>query len=125
MDVVERYLAAITGHDWDALGACLSDDVVRVGPYGDTYRGRDEYVAFLQAVLPALPGYSMHVDRVRATADRRVVVVELAETVRVGDADRRTPEALVFDLDERTGLITRIAVYVQNLDEPVPPLARH
>ena len=33
--VVERYLDAIIGHDWDALAACLSDDgFAHVGPVG-------------------------------------------------------------------------------------------
>src|ERR1700704_807945 len=52
VDVVERFLSCMTGHDWDGLGACVTDDVVRVGPYGDTFRGRDAYMAFVSGLLP-------------------------------------------------------------------------
>jgi hypothetical protein len=46
--VVERYLDAIIGHDWDSLAASLADDgFVRVGPWGDEYAGKAEYVAFI------------------------------------------------------------------------------
>ena len=37
--IVERYLADLTAHRWDALRECLCDDVVRVGPFNDEYRG--------------------------------------------------------------------------------------
>ena len=35
--VVERYLERLVAHDWEAMAACLAEDVVRVGPFGDTY----------------------------------------------------------------------------------------
>jgi hypothetical protein len=50
--VVERYLAAMTAHEWDAMGACLDDDVVRTGPYGDTYASKRVYVDFLSGLMP-------------------------------------------------------------------------
>jgi ketosteroid isomerase-like protein len=109
--VVERFLAAMVAHDWEAMGRCLTDDVVRVGPYLDTYRGRDEYVAFLALLLPSLPGYSMAVDRIVAAGS--VVTAQLAETVDDPDGKPlRTPEALVFDLAD-DGRIARIEVFIQ------------
>ncbi len=118
--VVERYLEAIIGHDWGALAACLSDDgFTRVGPWGDEYVDKAEYVVFIADLMPKLPGYEMRVDRVTYSADGRLAVVELTETVEVEGKPDRTPEALVFDLDgEREhahARIRRIQVFIQTL----------
>ncbi len=107
--VVERYLQVIRAHDWAGLGECVTDDVVRVGPFGDTYRGRDEYVAWVAKLMPTLPGYSMDVRRVVYAGD--IAFAELSETVTVDGAPHVTPEVLVFDLaDDR---IAHIAIYLQ------------
>ncbi|HUF85471.1 MAG TPA: nuclear transport factor 2 family protein, partial [Acidimicrobiia bacterium] len=98
MDVVERYLDAITSHDWDALRACVADDVVRVGPYMDRYEGREAYVAFIADTMPGLQGYEMRVDRVTYASDA-LAYAELSETVEIDGKPVRTPEALVFELD--------------------------
>jgi hypothetical protein len=117
--VVERYLDRLVAHDWDAMAACLARDVVRVGPFGDTYSPRDAYVAFLTALMPSLPGYSMQVDRVVSSG--RTVLVELTEFVDVGGSPLETPEALVFDLDAQDK-IAHIAIYIQRLgDTPAMP----
>ena len=105
--VVERFLAAMRGRDWDAMGKCLADDVVRVGPFGDEYRGRDDYVRFIAALLPTLPNYEMTVRRVVAGDDGCAVSVRLAE--RVGDT--LTEEALLFDLADDH--ITRIEIFIR------------
>ena len=112
--VVERYLERMVAHDFDAMADCLAEDVVRVGPFGDTYTPRQPYVAFLSNLMPALPGYAMRIDRVVETG--RTVVVELTETVEVGGTALDTPEALVFDMDG-DGRIGRIAIYIQRLGE--------
>jgi limonene-1,2-epoxide hydrolase len=112
VDVVERFLSCMTAHDWHGLRACVTDDVVRVGPYGDTYRGRDDYVAFISGLLPTLASYEMKVHRVVYTTDDRVGTAELSETVEVDGRVVVTPESLVFDIDDR-GLIAHLAVYVQ------------
>ena len=112
VDVVERFLSCMTHHDWHGLGACVADDVVRVGPYGDTYRGRDDYVAFVSGLLPTLAGYEMKVQRVLYTADERVGTAELSETVAVDGRLVVTPESLVFDIDDG-GRIVHLAVYIQ------------
>jgi hypothetical protein len=114
--VVERYLDAIIGHDWNALAACLSGDgFARVGPWGDEYPDKTEYVAFIADLMPKLPGYEMRVDRVTYSADRRLAVVELTETVEVEGLPHPTPEALVFDLDgdSEQARIRRIQVFIQ------------
>ena len=61
---VERYLACVAGHDWAGLTDCLHPDVVRVGPFGDTYTPRGPYVEFLSQLIPTLEEYTMRVDRV-------------------------------------------------------------
>lgn len=104
--IVERYLAALTAHDWDGLRDCLSDDVLRIGPYNDEYRGRDAYVGFLAALMPALRDYSMEVARI--TYSDGVAFAELAETV----AGVRTDEALVFELAP-DGRIARVDVFIK------------
>ena len=103
--IVERYLAAVTGHDWDALRDCVTDDVVRVGPFNDEYRGRDAYVEFLSGLMPVLPDYSMEVSRVTYTDG--VAFAELAENV----AGTRTEEALVFELEGDR--IARIDIFIK------------
>ena len=116
--VVERYLDAIIAHDWNALAACLSDDgFTRVGPWGDEYPDKAEYVAFIADLMPKLPGYEMRVDRVTYSDDRRLAVVELTETVEVEGLPHPTPEALVFDLDgdSEQARIRRIQVFIQTL----------
>lgn len=110
--VVERYLRAVVEHDWQGLADCLVEDVVRVGPFGDTYAPREPYVAFLAGLMPTLPGYSMRVDRVVYAGD--LAIAQLAETVEVDGAPLETPETLVFDLAP-DGRIARIGIYIQRL----------
>jgi ketosteroid isomerase-like protein len=113
---VRRYLDAMVQGEWDALAACLAPDVERLGPYGDDYRGVDEYVPFLRATIEALEGYVMRVDRVVA-AGEAVVVAELSETVTMNGTRLETPEALVFDLAP-DGRIARVAVFLRKSFTP-------
>lgn len=110
--IVERYLEAVVTHDWEELASCLTEDVVRVGPFGDTYTPRQPYVAFLADLMPSLAGYSMQVDRVVYAGD--VAVAQLSETVEFDGTPVVTPESLVFDLTP-DGRIARIAIYIQRL----------
>jgi predicted ester cyclase len=109
--VVTEFLDAMGAHDWERMASHVADDVHRIGPYGDEYHGRDDYVAFIADTLPRLPDYRMDIARVVSAGD--VVVAELSETVGVDGQPLRTPEALVFDLDNR-GRIAHIAVYTQD-----------
>jgi ketosteroid isomerase-like protein len=110
-DVVERYLHAIASHDWDVVRECVADDIVRVGPYGDRYAGRDDYLAFISDTMPKLKGYEMTVDRVTYATDA-LAFAELSETVELDGKPMRTPEVLVFALDA-DGLIARVEVFIQ------------
>jgi limonene-1,2-epoxide hydrolase len=115
--IVETYLERMVAHDFEAMAACLAEDVVRVGPYGDTYTPRDTYVAMLAKLMPSLPGYSMEISRV--IVKDNLVVVELTEVVGVGGAPLVTPEALVFELND-DGLIAHISIYIQTLPKTPP-----
>jgi len=108
-DVVDRYLAGLAAHDWDALAETLAPDIERMGPYRDAFHGRDAYAAFLAQTIDALAGYELDVDRLHVAGP--VVTVELRETVDDGDARLATSEAVVFDT--AAGLITHVAVYLQ------------
>jgi hypothetical protein len=119
--IVETYLEKMVAHDFEAMAECLAENVVRVGPYGDTYTPREPYVAMLSALMPSLPGYGMEISRVSELVTDRLVLVELSETVEVGGAALVTPEALVFELDE-SGLISHISIYIQTLGRTPPAL---
>ena len=110
-DIVTRYLNAIASHDWDVVDECIADDIVRVGPYGDRYAGREEYLAFISDLLPKLSGHAMTLDRV-TWAGETLAFVELNETVKIDGKPKVTPEVLVFALDG-DGRIARVDIYIQ------------
>jgi ketosteroid isomerase-like protein len=108
--VIERFLATMVAYDWAEFEACIADDFTRVGPYGDTYTSRADYVAFLSELMPTLAGYRMEVTRVTYAGD--VAFAELSETVEVDGQPLRTPECLTFDLAP-DGRIARVEVFTQ------------
>jgi ketosteroid isomerase-like protein len=110
-DIIERYLDAIASHDWDVVDECIADDIVRVGPYGDRFAGRDDYMAFIAEQMPKLKGYLMEVHRVTYASDV-LVFAELTETVDLDGKPMRTPEALVFELNG-DGRIARVDIFIQ------------
>jgi hypothetical protein len=111
--IVERYLDAIVTHEWDVVGRCVTDDIVRVGPYGDRYAGREDYLLFISKTMSRLEGYSMDLHRVTYANDR-LAFAELSETVAVDGEPMLTPEVLVFELDG-DGRISRVDIFIQTL----------
>ena len=118
-DTLQRYFDALRTQDWQALDACLADDVHRTGPYLDVVRGRQAYVEYLSAVIPSLANYELTVSRIRELDDGSALV-ELSESLDMDGVRREFPEALLFDFDER-GLIARVDVYIKQ--PPAPPEA--
>ena len=110
--VVERYLAAVAGQDWETFAATIADDIVRIGPFGDVFTGRDAYIDYLSGLMPNLPGYSMAVTRVTYLDDGARAVAELSETVEVDGSPLVTPEALLFDLTPE-GLVQRVEIFTR------------
>lgn len=110
--IVEDYLDAVATQDWERMVTRIREDVVRIGPFGDVYSGRDDYVKFLADLMPTLPGYSMNISRVTAVDDGRRVIAELSETIEMDGKPLVTPEVLLFDLDA-DGLIARIEIFTR------------
>ncbi len=110
--IVQRYLAAVSHQDWEVVESCLTDEVHRVGPFGDVYSGRDAYLAFLRQTMPSLKGYRMDIDRLTTTGDETVAVAELRETVELDGTPVVTRECIVCDVDA-SGLIRQISIYIQ------------
>ncbi len=121
--VVERYLDAIASHRWDVVGECVADDIVRVGPYGDRFAGRDDYLTYLVDTMPRLAGYAMALHRVTYVSEA-LAFVELAETVELGGKPMLTDEVLVFAFDDE-GRIARVDIFIQTPRPlPSPPKGR-
>jgi ketosteroid isomerase-like protein len=113
-DPVRDYLAAIVAHDWGQLAALVHPDVVRVGPYGDTFTGRGPYVEHLASVMPSLQDYGMDVARVTYSPDGRLAFAELTETVTVQGRVTVTAEVLVLTFDEQA-LVTDVSIYTRRV----------
>lgn len=111
-EIVDRYLDALVAHDWVAFAACLSDDIVRIGPFEDTYSPKAPYVEFISKLMPSLEDYSMRVDRI--TDAKNMTVVELTESMRFGETVHVTPEVLIFEV-EADGLISKIDIFIKSL----------
>src|ERR1700728_2314649 len=80
--LVEVYLLAVAGQDWESVERCLAPSLVRQGPFGDDFEGTGDYMEFLRRTMPSLPGYRMDIERV-TEADEGWVFVELRETIEV------------------------------------------
>jgi hypothetical protein len=86
----------------------FNDDIVRVGPYGDRYDGRDDYLAFIADTMPKLKGYAMKVHRV-TFANNGLAFVELSETVELEGKPKflvcLSPVPIIIDLDQSQGSV--------------------
>jgi ketosteroid isomerase-like protein len=119
---VTRFFDRMGAFDWEAMAACVAEDVTRVGPFRDVKTGRDDYRDFLAATIEALDGYRLDVQRIWSDGER--AVAQLSETLNVDGRARRTDEAIVLDLGP-DGLIHRVEVYLQRAyfvdEEPEVP----
>ena len=66
----------------NVLDVLADDGFTRVGPYGDTYASKAEYVTFLSELMPTLAGYELHVSRVTYTDG--MAFAELSDLKRPG-----------------------------------------
>jgi len=119
VDAVRRFLDCYGARDFDGLVECLSPtDFRRTGPYGDRIDSAAEYAAFLRDVVPTLgDGYRLVTERLLAGPGH--AVVEVTEEYEVDGTRRRTPEVILFDLDD-DGRITGMRLYVQRVHD-LPP----
>ena len=111
--VIERYLQALVDGDWTTFASCLADGgFTRVGPYGDTYSTKADYVRSSPTSCRRWPAtrWRSRASPTRATAS---AFAELAETVAVDGTPLRTPECLAFELAD-DGRIRRVEVFTQS-----------
>ena len=108
--VAARFFDRMGHFDWEAMGACVAEDVERVGPFRDQKAGRADYQQFLAEVISELEDYSLDVQRI--WSDGTHVVAQLSESMTMEGRRRRTDEAIVLDIGD-DGLIARVEVYLQ------------
>jgi ketosteroid isomerase-like protein len=108
--IAARFFDRMGHFDWEAMGACVTEDVARVGPFRDQKAGRADYQQFLAETISALEDYSLDVQRI--WSDGRHVVAQLSESMTMEGRRRRTDEAIVLDIGD-DGLIARVEVYLQ------------
>jgi ketosteroid isomerase-like protein len=108
--VAARFFDRMGHFDWEAMGACVAENVDRVGPFRDQKSGRADYQQFLAETIEALDGYRLDVQRI--WSDGTHVVAQLSETLTMEGRPRRTDEAIVLDIGP-DGLISRVEVYLQ------------
>ena len=116
MPFAEDYLRAIADRDWDSVRSKVADDIVRRGPLGDTFRGKEPYVSYLSELFPHLESYAMHVDRVTYVDDGRRAFAELREDVTLNGEASTTHEVLVLDVNDE-GLIAHVDIYMRRDDQ--------
>ena len=109
--LLERYFNAIRTQSWDELASYLSPSVERTGPYLDVFHGRDDYVAYLSRIIPALENYSLNVDRIREL-EGGALCVELNEALDLEGVLCVFPEVLLFGFDD-DGVIDSVDIYIK------------
>jgi predicted SnoaL-like aldol condensation-catalyzing enzyme len=110
---VDRYFAAMDRHDWVELRSCLSDSFRRAGPYEEhVWDDPDDYLAFLQTLLPTLKGQKVEITEVIEQGD--LVHVNVTETIEVEGSPHVARVAVTFRMspDNR---IEDIEVFVHRL----------
>lgn len=112
-ELVAHYLSCMFARNWDGLAATLAPDVVRHGPYNDTFVGPEAYVSFLRSTFDWMQDYEMEIHRIWGEGD--LVCAELAETVTLDGRRLRTEEALVIEVRERR--IQRVSIFLQKSTE--------
>ncbi len=119
MPVVEDWIDAYGAQDWDRLATCFSPEgFTRVGPYADVISNRDEYISFLQRVVPTLKdSYRLLTERI--TYAGSVAVGELIEHLEVDGKITDIPEVIVYDLDAN-GLIKKMRLFLQQPQSEAP-----
>jgi len=116
---VERYFAAMDRHDWDELRGCLADSFSRVGPYEEhAWDDPDDYLAFLQQLLPTLKDQKVEVSEV--IEEGPLVQVNATETIEVQGKPHSARIAATFRLTS-DGQIEHIEVFVRRLVAPLSP----
>jgi hypothetical protein len=110
---VEKTFEHLAAANWDSFGALLSNDVERIGPWGERLVGRDAYVDLMSGGARATsaddgPRTTWDVHCIAYTNDRRSAFARV--TAHVPHNELEIEQTLAFKLDEEE-LITRIEVF--------------
>lgn len=108
--IVERFFEHLSARDWPALKEVLAPDVERVGPLSDRITGRDHYVDFLAASVPADYGNDVHL--VTYAADGRSAFARVTEHLGYPNEALHLEETYLFAL-RADGLVGRVEVFWQ------------
>jgi len=116
IETVARYFSCLTAREWSRLGTVLSEEVVRIGPFGDRLSGREAYLDFLRGTVPT--EYGNDVARIIGAPDGSAAFATVTEHLRYGEQEFHLDEAYAFELDNE-GLICRVVIYWQTpQDDP-------
>ena len=109
-DTIERFFTHLTARAWESLAQILSEDVVRIGPFGDAVSGRAQYLDLLRGTVPSEYGNDVH--RIMYAPDRRAAFARVSEHLHYAEQDLDLEEAYAFEIDPE-GRLTRVEVYWQ------------
>jgi steroid delta-isomerase-like uncharacterized protein len=127
--LVERYYEAFNGGDWEAMLACLTDDVAHDLNQGGRERGREAFRAFLARMQASYREQLQKVvvmasaDGLRAAAEYEVHGTYLADDEGLPPAHGQRyvlPGGAFFDI--RDGQISRVSNYY-NLNDWITQVA--
>jgi ketosteroid isomerase-like protein len=110
VDLMRRYLAAVQAQDWPTAFSLVADDVTVHVPGSSAlageHRGRDAFVAYVEAALARAHGAEVEVELVdMLSSDERVALI-VRERFRRADGDVEIRRANVYTVrDERIGEI--------------------
>ena len=114
-ETVARFFAHLTAREWNRLGTVLSEEVVRIGPFGDRLSGRDLFGLPPRHRADGLPQRRCPDHR---CPDGSAAFATVTEHLRYDDQEFHLDEAYSFDLDE-DGRICRVEIYWQTpRDDP-------
>jgi hypothetical protein len=114
MGAVEDYISYYGAHKWQELRTVFdAKDFKRIGPYLDVFTDVDEYVDFLEGVVPTMGSdYELRIERIVYTPGEKVAFGQLIEHLELDGVMTDIPETIIFDLNE-DGLIRRMSLYLK------------
>jgi hypothetical protein len=114
MGAVEDYITYYGSHQWEKLRTVFdATDFQRTGPYLDVFTDVDEYVDFLESVIPTMGAdYELQIERIVYTPGEKVAFGQLIEHLELDGVMTDIPETIIFDLND-DGLIRRMSLYLK------------
>jgi hypothetical protein len=122
MGAVEEYFRYYGAHQWRQLRTVFDhSDFERAG-YNDFFTDVDEYVDFLEEIVPSLGAdYELQIERIVYAPGEKVAFAQLIEHLELKGVMTDIPETIVFDLNDE-GLIRRMSLYLKQPGGVVAPV---